>query len=376
MNALIIDLDSGSLAYCEGHRAQVNDIQWSSDGSFVFTAGNDGNIGAFRDNGSCVAFATCHFNRVALLATHLSDPHVFVSAGGDETLKLWRLNNENGTIEWHDDLLLPAPRYVEPYLRDAASVRDDHPRFRTSHAVLFSRWRSELLISGTQVEKHGCLDLYDVNCSTRLLRLWAHADMISCVDQNACDPWIVATGGETDNYVRVFDLRTGKRVSDLIDSREKDRPHATINFVQFSPTAPHIVAACRTDCVVEVYDSRKSSCPVHVFRHEKSSLRTRPQSRAGEYTGANHARFSPCGRFLFSCGEDSGVRVWSLTGVHCDNLAYLQTPPQLIAESSALVVGHEGDYVLACSDNGFVHLWSVPGTDYKLPAGRVNNVLF
>ncbi len=84
------------------HSGNVNDCVYSSDGSFLLTAGEDKSIRLWNSEGKLVRVFNGHVDRVNRLC-FLPGGELFLSASDDKSVKLWRIDGKNIlTLRNHD----------------------------------------------------------------------------------------------------------------------------------------------------------------------------------------------------------------------------------------------------------------------------------
>eukprot|EP00762_Andalucia_godoyi_P002802 ANDGO_04454.mRNA.1 Vegetative incompatibility protein HET-E-1 len=352
-NAWIVDLDSGTVSFLNGHEKAVNDIQFSCGGEFAVTCSVDGSVGVFDAlAGTLINSVPAHSKNALLIATHGSNSRVFSTCGEDGYIRLFEIGDS--VVKWKDDLLVPVPK---------SFVRGSARRIRKCHTMSFGSLEyQDCLIAGIEQDKRGILQVFDVKRCVRIGSWDAHPDMVSCISSSPVNPVLAATGGETDGCVRVWDLRSAQPCLSFPAYNG-----VVVNSVMFSPVRETLIASTRSDCLVHVYDTRRLTGPVLEYKHDQNLQRVPGNSVA--CTGANHAVFSPCGTRLFSTGEDSGVYIWDiLSGCIMQRL---MCPLALSSEHSAVVIGHNAEWVAACADNAYLHLWTDIRAGYSFPSEYV-----
>ena len=77
----------------KGHSRKVEDVAFSPDGKFIASASEDKTIKLWDSNGTLINSWEAHTDKVKAVVFHPIKKYMLVSASGDTTIKLWKIND-------------------------------------------------------------------------------------------------------------------------------------------------------------------------------------------------------------------------------------------------------------------------------------------
>ncbi len=324
------------------HDGAVNDAWFSSDGSRLLTAGEDGQAHLWdTQTGKAATPAMTHAGPV-FRAVFSRDGSRIATASRDGTARVWDATTgrpvtpplvHDGAVRWID--FSPDGRQVVTVAGSAARVwdvstgallpgelRHDGPITQ----ALFSPDGRRIATAG----EDGLVHFWDATSRKSVPLVLAHERAILCVAYNS-DGKHLATGS-ADRTARIWDLSSGDPVGPPL--RHRDR----VTCVAFDPFGHRLLTAGE-DGVALIWRASDGERLVEPLRHT-SAIRS--------------AVFSPDGCRIATGGDDNIARVWNAT-----TGAPLTPPLRANGGVNRVVISADGRRLVMASDDGTARVWGV-----------------
>ncbi len=321
----------GTVEQIFDQRSSVHSLAWSADGASVVSGGDDDQVHIWRLMGPSASIGYGHVgivwgarwgtgNQPTGSQTAGNQENKILSAGGDDTIRLWRDNGELlKSIEGHQ---------------------------RSVHSAVWSP-KGDTFASAS---------------ADHSVRLWTGAgDLIAVLSGHESSVWQVAYSPDgrwlasvsSDRTLRLWTAPEGELIQTWTGHTD------TIWHVSISPDGQHLATASEDGTL-------------RLWHRDQGLLQTLADHAGGVWC----TRFSADGRWLASGGADSVIRLWSIKSInqppsHGSN-PHNQSDQSLLIESNPwLLRGHrdwirslsfdpQGAFLASGSDDGALRLWSLP----------------
>ncbi len=293
----------------QGHTAAVSCLAVTRDGRHVVSAGNDDTVRLWNlEEGGGGAIFQGHTDWVSCLALS-PDERILASASRDGSARLWSLPDGAPivTLSGHQDAI-----------RGLAFTPDGRSVVTASDDATLRIWRIG------EVE------------AAQILR--GHSDIISCLAVSHDGRWVAS--GSYDNHVRLWSLADGACVATCQGHK------AMVNCLAFSPDGATLVTGGK-DRTLLVWSLPSGS---------------RLARMKGHNDDVSCLAISPDGCILASGSWDTTVRLWSYpTGAALDTLGARDTMEGHAGWVTCLAFSPDGRVLATGGLDNRVRLWSVPG---------------
>ncbi|MGB3300192.1 MAG: AAA family ATPase [Phormidesmis sp.] len=371
----------GTIQQTFNQRSSVHSVAWSADGGSVVSGGDDDQVHIWRLAGPPDLICRAHTGIVwsacwqpvenSLIDSSDSadlarDGNRFLSAGGDNTIKLW--SGEAALLKSiaghrrgvHSLVWSPKGDFFASASADHSvrlwTAQGEFVRSLTPHEA--SVWQVSYSPDGTRLASVS---------SDRTLRLWtAKGKLLRTFTGHTDTVWHVSFSPDSqhlitaseDNTLRLWHLKKG-----LIQTLQGHS--GGVWCASFSPNGQHL-ASGGADGVVRLW-------AVSWQGQQQMRIEPNPLLLKGHRDWVRSLSFSPEGKFLASASDDSTVRLWSLLP---EALASLSSVPLGSADSIVSshflppLTGHEGviwevdfdatgERLVTASADGTVRVWDL-----------------
>jgi WD40 repeat protein len=344
--------DEISVRKMYGHgAAPVSEIQWSSRGDFIATAGYDrcvriwdpltGNqINALNLNSSAHGVIVSKHNNTIVSSRS------FRQQAPDGELCVWNVDSNS-----HVDL---GTKYK------LGSIEQ---------MCFFGRNDSQLVAAtdNSKINPFGELVVFDWGTETPLLSYKLQHKGLTVVEGAPCGQ-IFATGGKEKSVALVDCRAKTPAVSHLYIYSERKEKH-DLQSVSFSPCGTLLQAATSHNELF-VFDVRfGSGVPLARLRHKFPPI----EEQSFYQQGAYRTVWAPHGKILLSGGDDGCVRIWDLKRSQTD--CALKTIHAHSQGITALDISDDGSAVVSGSDDLKVGLFTSKTSNLKFGKGEVPDML-
>lgn len=304
-------------AICRGYARAVSSFSFSSDGKNFVSASGDNTIRIWNvDTGLQVGKPMIGHKDTVRSVFFSPDGKYVVSASKDKTLLFW----DTGTGQ----------QVGEPIVGNTscsfASISHDGK-------YVVSAWYDNTI------------RIWDTNTRLQVGEpLRGHKDIVRSVSFSPDCKYIVSAS--KDKTIRIWDAGTGRQIGEpLVGHTNK------IHSASFSPDGKHIVSSS-SDRTIRIWDA------------DTRALVGEPL--VGHSGCVLYASYSPDGKYVVSASRDNTIRIWNAENGH---------------QLGRLLVGHgvtvffasfspDGKYILSASNDKFIRIWDFPSLQELIDEAR------
>ena len=314
----------GTIQQTFNQRSSVHSVAWSADGGSIVSGGDDDQVHVWHLAGppepicrahTGIVWSACWQPAVGSSADSSNDPsgssdaeresNRFISAGGDDTIKLWSAQAE--------------------LLRSVAGHR------RGVHSVAWS--------------PEG--DFFASASADHSVRLWTAAgEFMRSLTGHEASVWQVSYSPDGTRLASVSSDRTLRLWTPKGKLLKTCTGHTdTVWHVSFSPDGQHLITASE-DNTLRLWHLKKGLI----------------QTLEGHSGGVWCALFSPNGQLLASGGADGVIRLWSVSWQGQQQMRIESKPLMLKGHRDwvrSLSFSPDGKFLASASDDGTVRLWAL-----------------
>ncbi|UVK55357.1 TIR domain-containing protein [Mesorhizobium sp. AR02] len=309
-----------------GHTSNLNSAEFSPDGRFVVTAGDQTARIWLSSNGKQIAVLSGHTDRVRSASFNPTATRI-LTASDDGTVRIW------DGITGHQFMALIAGKGFPV------------------HSAHFSKDGSRVVTAAGKTAR-----VWDANTGALVSEFSSHEDEVWNAEFSPDGRRVVTSCASMallmDFNVRVWDVETGKLVSSVSN-------RSTTNSVTFSPDGSKVLTAS-ADEAARIWDANTGVLVAELLGHS-GPVRT--------------ALFSPDGTRVVTASSDGTARLWDVKG----------GPALMVFRGHAGAVlkakfAYGGEVVATASEDGTARVWSVASgssvADLVGHTGMVTDVSF
>ncbi|KAK7205979.1 WD40-repeat-containing domain protein [Myxozyma melibiosi] len=225
-----------------------------------------------------------------------------LSCGMDSTVKLWDVLASNAS----------AP--IKTFLGSSGFTGIDHHRSSPTFAT-----------SSAKVE------IWDLGRSKPIADLSWGADNVSTVKFNQSEQSILASAG-SDRSIIIHDTRSSSPVQKLVTAMRT-------NAISWNPMEAFVFAAANEDYNTYLYDMRKLSRSLNVYKNHVKAVMD--------------VDFSPTGQELVTGSYDKTIRIFRTRDGHSRDIYHTKRMQRLFCVKYTM----DSKYIISGSDEGNVRIW-------------------
>lgn len=338
-------------------RLSVTALQWRPDlGQLVVAIGRDDGSMTIHDlrdtKGSSTVLLRDHVSSVTCM--HWWGQDLFVSAGRDAILNLWRIvpgmNDKQSNaqiVQYRRIQSVPLYEQVEGMLLLPSKSPNEIKLATAGSKGLVRLWKATVVLGQTpQLEQAMEQPTQQAFGEARGGYLGLFLNHLSIAD-NSKEDYIIATDAEHNLSFLSSTLTVNRTIVGHNDE---------ILDVKVIPNSNSVVVATNSP-QLRIFDLDTFSCKI-LDGHSATVL---------------CVEVSPCGRFLASCGKDKTMRIWHIESLRCIAIATGHTEPigacGLSRKTGRYEVGGKaasngaGAFGITASLDRTIKRWDLPGLD-------------
>ena len=318
----------GTIQQTFNQRSSVHSLAWSADGGSVVSGGDDDQVHVWHLEGPPEPICRAHTgivwsacwqpaveSSVDLLGSADAErkSNRFISAGGNDTIKLWSVGG------------------ASPLKNRAELLRSIVGHRRGVHSLAWS--------------PEG--DFFASASADHSVRLWtADGEVVRSLTGHEASVWQVSYSPDGTRLASVSGDRTLRLWTPKGKLLKTYTGHTdTVWHVSFSPDGQHLITASE-DNTLRLWHLKRGMI----------------QSLEGHSGGVWCALFSPNGQLLASGGADGVIRLWSVSWQGQQQMRIEPKPLMLKGHRDwvrSLSFSPDGKFLASASDDGTVRLWSL-----------------
>ncbi len=356
-------LSNHALQLNDTHHGRINHATFSSDGSKVITASNDGTAKLWdAATGVCILTLAQHQGRVNS-AAFSADGSRIVTASSDSAAKVWdattgaclltlvghRKSVYSADFNSDTSKIVTASHDCTAKVWDASTdacllTLDEH-----KDSVSSAAFNSSKIVTAS---RDYTAKIWDLTTGTCILTLEGHEQWLNSAIFNSYGSQIVTTSD--DRTAKVWDANSGTCLLTLKGH------HDLVRSAAFSIDGSKIITAS-CDATAKIWDAITGSCLLTLEQHKSD---------------VNSAAFSFDGNRVITASSDRTASIWDVTTGACIMTLgrNLRTPIFLLALSA------DSGRLVTASNNSSVSIWSLRADECNLAMqkylGRVRSVDF
>eukprot|EP00948_MAST-09A_sp_MAST-9A-sp1_P002516 g2516.t1 len=369
-----------------GHLGAILHLSFSPDGTILTSGGGDNTV-RFWDNLTCTPLHNfAKFHRSHVLCTSWSpDGRAFISSDYAGKIFLWRFDSRA-----ERDAKLKRTSGVKKFIPRELKGHRKHVGTLWWEPCHLNEGKCERFVSGS---KDGTAKIWNIRkaSSSCMATLSGHSDAIECVRWGGSGLLYTCS---RDRLIIVHALKKESNQA-IVVKILKGHAHRinslTLNCDYicrtgaFDPSRPspdpktstckemQSLALTRYKAFVEGQDGKAErlvSCSddfTLILWHPTENKK--PIARlTGHQQIVNHMNFSPCGRYIASCGFDKKIKIWNgFTGAFIATLTGHVGPVYVVKWSS------DSRYLASCSRDSTARIWSI---GHEISSNTKNNRMF
>ncbi|KAK6458201.1 WD domain protein [Scheffersomyces xylosifermentans] len=304
------------------HKASINSIKISPDGSKFATCSSDATIHVYDlKTGSRIAELAGHTKGISDIVFSPINSNILASCSDDLTIRLWSIRQ-----------------------RKCIKILKKHTYHITT--IRFSS-KGNILISGSADET---ITIWDITSGRTLKTLAAHADPVSSICLTPDNSIIISAS--YDGLMRLFDLETGHCLKTLsfnstshgtATASTNDVLNFPISNVESSPNGKYILSSS-LDGLIRLWDYMDNKV-IKTY----SGLDGKPISE--KYNCGAKFITKTANPMIVSGTESSGIVIWDVQSKDVKYQLHQSDEPVFQVDTF-----DEGNYIVSCSRDGYINL--------------------